>query len=109
MKKNTIKSKELIEQALQILPREYALSNTRAFLTRALSEIKKIENREDKKEETKKIESQPIFLTPQQQKIAINHLDLMIKNEEKNLAKYKNNKHKFELKKPVSDKDIIDD
>lgn len=101
MKNNTIKSKELLEQALKLMPRDFALSNARAYLNRAILEVSAVENKRNKKEELhKKIEEnkekqklQVGLMTPKQQTVVLNNIDKLIEAEEMKLKELKNKKN----------------
>ena len=57
MESNTSKSKKLLEQALRLLPRDFALSNARAYLNRAISEVASVEiKRENRDRNQKKLQ-----------------------------------------------------
>ena len=98
MENNTSKSKKLLEQALKLMPRDFALSNARAYLNRAISEVSSVEAKRIKKEKiSKTIEENsrkynPDLLTPKQQKIALSELDKMIETEENKLKELRTKK-----------------
>ena len=54
MENNASKSKKLLEQALKLLPREFALSNARAYLNRAISEVASVEAKRESRARTNK-------------------------------------------------------
>ena len=97
MKDNTTKSKELLEQALRLLPRDFALSNARAYLNRAINEVKSVETKRIKRNEVLKTEEkktfEPIHMSPQQQKTALDQLDKLIEAEENKLKALRNKKN----------------
>jgi hypothetical protein len=102
MESNTSKSKKLLEQALRLLPRDFALSNARAYLNRAISEVASVEiKRENRDRNQKKLQENlqkekekfhPELMTPKQQKQALVELDKLIETEENKLKELKRKK-----------------
>ncbi len=112
MENNTTKSKKLLEQALKLLPRDFALSNARAYLNRAISEVAAVEIRRGKRDEiNKKLEEnlekqKEKFavgpMTPKQQKVALDEINKLIEAEENKLKELKNKKESVSLSKPIN-------
>lgn len=86
MKDNATKSKELLEQAFKLMPRDFSLSNARAYLTRAINEVAAFEKKQEKKSSNQSSPQYvPPAMTPQEQKHALDKIESMIADEEKKL------------------------
>ena len=85
-----------------MLPREFALSNARAYLNRAISEVASVEAKRESRARTNKTlqenlqkekeKFQPELLSPQERKVALSELDKLIETEENKLKELKKKK-----------------
>jgi predicted ATPase len=87
MKDNLQKSKELLEQASKLLPRDFTLSSARAYLNRAITEVAAAEGRRHRREQQEKQKEVPFVppMTAAEQKSALSNLESLIAAEEKKL------------------------
>jgi hypothetical protein len=97
MKNNTEQAKKLLVQTIRAMPGDFALSEARSYLTRALSEIEYIESKRTKKiPNNREANIAPIAeqrtanvagnWTPQQVMGVINYIDVMIESEKAKIA-----------------------
>ncbi len=93
MKNNTERAKNFLVQAIRAMPNDFALSEARSCLNRALSEIQKTEGRRVKNQIKNQITEQqtttpaaPVVWTPKQVMDVVNHIDKLIEDEKKKIA-----------------------
>jgi hypothetical protein len=86
MKDNTIKSKQLLEQAFKLMPRDFALSNARAYLTRAINEVTAFEKKQERKNGNTVAPTNALPpMTAVERDNALEKIENMIADEEKKL------------------------
>jgi len=93
MKKNTDKLKNYLKLAIQNAPDDFVFENIKPLLRSALAIVEKVE----KKRETREVQSQQANINAyninvQQYNNAINTIDKMIKEQEKNINNIKASK-----------------
>jgi len=101
MKNNTERTKKLIEEAIRLLPEDFALRDARYHMFRAINEIDKVENRRCKRGsqmtprqkwefdlQSSQMMAPP--LNPQQRDNVIANIDKMIGEQEQKIREIQN-------------------